>query len=304
MSRALATAGHTVHACSHWDAAWFGTAADPRIVVFDRESTTDSSWQLDFAQSPNEHPAFTLLAFADNLGARALCTSRHLAVRDTRTLARPANPDSGGWVARAVVAAIDQIQERTHLATLHGRVLVGDSQAASEVAQLLLLRIRHMLRRRVREEPDLIETVADDAILVYLGNPSAYDSTRGGLVSWLIGIALNKLHGYRRSTFRRDCRECQVGVDLSQLGPPSLPDDVETERESWIAERECVLRRTAKTPQECALIDARLAGASSALQVQALGLAHLPAAEAVHIAYRVWENVVRRARRQWIRSQP
>jgi hypothetical protein len=74
------------------------------------------------------------------------------------------------------------------------------------------------------------------------------------------------------------------------------------EAEEWLTEHRAALLAVALTDAERAFIEARLADAPRNVQAAALGVAHLPTAQAQAEMNRVWELLGRRARRTWRRS--
>jgi DNA-directed RNA polymerase specialized sigma24 family protein len=206
-------------------------------------------------------------------------------------------------VQAAFVTKLAKEPDDERILMLHGRVLDGDTAAADELATLELPRVRQRLRVRApREEPEAIQTAADDALLEYIGHPANYDQTRGSLLAWLVGIGCNRLKGFRRERRRRLARQVPDGIDFSLYAIVTPPDSAEEADELGMALRRDCLRAAARTPLERALVEAKLVHASMATQVEACGLTGLPAIRARAILYRVWENLVARARRAWKRG--
>jgi DNA-directed RNA polymerase specialized sigma24 family protein len=77
---------------------------------------------------------------------------------------------------------------------LHALLLAGDTSIRDEQARLLLPDIRNVLAARYRQiDPSLIADAAEDAVLKYLRNPSAFNPSRGSLKAFVTRIALTRL---------------------------------------------------------------------------------------------------------------
>jgi DNA-directed RNA polymerase specialized sigma24 family protein len=215
-----------------------------------------------------------------------------------RTIPRSDPASLAAGVAGAIVTRRSRRPNDERLAALHARVLQGDREAADEIALLLLPDVRRGVRSAApREDPHAIDTVVDDAVMVHLREPAAFDPARASLVSWLVAIALNKLKGLQRSRRRRLAHEQPEGVDFSQKPVSVSADDDAAARERKMARWAAALRAAVRTPRERALVEARLAGAGFDAQATAYGIEGLPKAKARVVLYRAWENLVRRARR-------
>jgi DNA-directed RNA polymerase specialized sigma24 family protein len=194
--------------------------------------------------------------------------------------------------------------DRLALLERHARVLAGDSVARTQVSEVLF----ELLRRRLRAvkrvgDPHAVDTAAEDAVLIYLRRPSAYDQRRGDLVAWLLRIAVNRLRDIDRSRRRRSVHEVEVGVDLAGLGIPVSGGGDADDEPLWIARYRQAILVAARTPEERSVVQARLAGAGRPAELQALGLDHLPPGRARARLNQIWQNLRRRAGRLALRGK-
>ena len=195
----------------------------------------------------------------------------------------------------------DKGNQRTQLDGLHRRVVQGDYIAADELCAVVLADLPRRVRAASRgAERDAVDTASDDALLVYLRNPRRYDPRRAALMTWLERIAIRRLIDLQRSRGRRLAREL-AGMEITEPFATSGADDAESAK-AWIAERRAVLLAATRTVAEHAFVKARLTGSSRGAQAVALGVAHLPASRARAEMNRVWELIVRRARRRQRRT--
>jgi DNA-directed RNA polymerase specialized sigma24 family protein len=273
------------------------------LVVIDAQSKPAYDWQNAPDRLRSRHPGIAGIAFVDRADSTQPNSTQWALALQVVIMgsANPGNPAE--QVAPALMAKLAKRSDEERVLVLHGRVLVGDAEAADEVAALELPRVRRGLRvRAAREEPEAIETAADDALLEYIRHPAKYDATRGSLQTWLIGIGCNRLKDLRRERRRRLSRQIPQGIDLSLYAITAPPDAAQDADEFEMAQRRDCLRAAARTPQERALVEAKLVDASMATQVEACGLTELPAMRARAIVYRIWENLVARAQRAWKRG--
>jgi DNA-directed RNA polymerase specialized sigma24 family protein len=121
------------------------------------------------------------------------------------------------------------------------------------------------LRRRVRGilhglEPHVVETGIDDALVKYVGEPSAYDVQAGSLGVWLAAIAVNMIRDDLRKVSRRHRWELESGIDLSPVAASIQAVDPDRERQICAAQAQARMRllRLATNDAERALLEARL----------------------------------------------
>ena len=216
--------------------------------------------------------------------------------RQVVIIGRPDPGSPAAQVAAGLMTGRAKRRDEERILVLHGRVLAGDADAAEELAALVLPRVRRGLQAAApREAPEAIDTAVDDAVMIYLRDPTKYDSSRASLLTWVDGIAHKCLKHLQRER-RRLARERPGGVDFSAYAIVAAPDGAADAAEREIVQRES-LRTAARTLGERALVEAKLEGAPMEAQVQACGLHVLPESKARTIIYRMWENLVRRAKR-------
>lgn len=192
---------------------------------------------------------------------------------------------------------------RARLEAIHARVLAGDATATVEVCELTLPELRRRLRLfRRREDAHAIETASADAVLVYLREPTRYDPRRAGLMTWLEVIARRRLADLQRLRHRLREHESAAGLELINLQRVAAPAGGHEVLEGWTAAHRAALLAVVHTDAERAFVKARLLAAPRDVQAVALGVAHLPAAQARAEMNRAWEILGRRARRRWHRA--
>ncbi|CAG0947698.1 hypothetical protein ANRL1_04440 [Anaerolineae bacterium] len=71
--------------------------------------------------------------------------------------------------------------------SLHQRLTTGDVTATAEIAETFLLLVTERLRKRYfhLDDPHLVDTVVEDALISYFNRPEQYDPMRSSLVSYL-----------------------------------------------------------------------------------------------------------------------
>ncbi|HBL15489.1 MAG: hypothetical protein A2X36_11970 [Elusimicrobia bacterium GWA2_69_24] len=106
-----------------------------------------------------------------------------------------------------------------------GRTASGDREAFRLILERHEARVFHFALALLRSE-DAAADVTQDAFLVLLRNPGAYDPGRGGLGSFLLGIARNLV----LKEFRRRKREAAEEVPADGMPGRDAPAGLELER--------------------------------------------------------------------------
>jgi DNA-directed RNA polymerase specialized sigma24 family protein len=151
-----------------------------------------------------------------------------------------------------------------------------------------------------REDPHAIDTVSEDAVLMYLRDPARYNPVKSRLLTWLTNVAIRRLIDFERSRRRRSARESPT-VDVTSL-PVAAPAEVAEPDDAWMTAHRAAILAAARSDAERAFILARLEGAPRDVQAVALGVGHLGTEEARREMNRVWQLLGRRARRGWLRA--
>ncbi len=197
-------------------------------------------------------------------------------------------------------------KENDPLPVLHRRLLDGDPLASEEVARLLLIPLAEETQRQYpRLDEQLINDAVVEALLDYLAQPSRADAGGGsGPRAYLRRAAWRNAANLYRSGKRRKSREelwirdsVGSGVeDGSALGT-LIQDEERGERDSQIAD----LRTLLPDSRDRAVLRLRLAGERRVKAFsEALGIAHLSAAEQRRIVKRTKDRIdklIKRRRR-------
>lgn len=115
-------------------------------------------------------------------------------------------------------ATLDQLEQLGRV--LHQRVLDGDVTASAEVAEIFMPLTISRLRRRYHtlDDPHLVDTAVEDALMNYFNRPQQYDPAKISLASYLYmsarGDLLNLIERGKRNTEHLRLVEC-VELDSS-----------------------------------------------------------------------------------------
>lgn len=191
---------------------------------------------------------------------------------------------------------------------LHQRLLDGDLTATAEIAESFMRPLYAKLYRRYPklDDPHLIETAVEDALLNYFGRPQQYDPGRLNLFSYLRMSAEGDLRNLL-SKHRKD-RERHVALETVELNDTSseqsveVPDDFDLEAE--VASRDLAIysRISELLPnlldQEIALLIIEGERATD-VYAQVLGIAHLPPGEKADEVKRHKDRIKKRLKRNF-----
>lgn len=119
-------------------------------------------------------------------------------------------------------------------ASLAERLLARDERALREVIDTYGPAV-HGMARRVIAEPSFAEEVAQDTFLALWRRPGAFDSSRGNLRSFLLGVARNKAvdlvrreQGRRRT---RDALAAEIEATSTEVGGTEQMAEVDRREE-------------------------------------------------------------------------
>jgi len=176
------------------------------------------------------------------------------------------------------------------LLRLHERVLNGHLGAFDELASVLLPILRSTVRQMTRElDTEVVDDAAEHALLVYVGNPTAYEPDRSSLVHWLAVIAKNKVRDLQRERERWRRLVGGAGDWIEPAAPPPTLYDESPEGTSIPVLRGLALS-VAHDPREHAFIVAKLAGERrSAPLADILGVGNYPVPVQRRIVKRIWD---------------
>jgi hypothetical protein len=130
-----------------------------------------------------------------------------------------------------LLPGMDSESDSDFLTELHRRLVEGDSIASAQISEELLpwlcLKLTEINPRI--QDSHIIMTACADALLTYLKKPTAFDSEKGALRSYLLmsakGDLRNALGKITVATFRKE----QFIQENVELGPPTSEQEIDRE---------------------------------------------------------------------------
>ena len=203
---------------------------------------------------------------------------------------------------------------------LHERLLDGHPLAQERLAEAFLGRVTRVLARSfptVQSQcPDWIVDAAIDGIMVYLDDPARFEPRRSRLLSYLVGIAKNKLRSRRQEEMSaisghsgREKRIFLVSIDRDEGGGESVGNtladqntDIERQVMALLEDAQFVrwLRPRLNNKEDWAVTQLLMDRATSTKEYAAavhLDPATISAEDLARLAYDHKERVKKRLRR-------
>ena len=170
---------------------------------------------------------------------------------------------------------------------LHERLVAGDSQAETEIAEFFLPLLMAALKRTFPQvtDPHLVEQVAIDSIIAYLKQPRAFDPDKSSLIGYLFMDAERDLINLLRKNqndAERQRRAIEAGLSDADQSPD--PEAQLLEADSPLLRR---MREIVKKPLDLEMFELILDGVrDSGPYAELLGIQAIPLVEQAVIVKR------------------
>ena len=190
----------------------------------------------------------------------------------------------------------------TDLLELHERLLASDPVATSDFFKLVVPTLKRYLRYQFPSmkssvDPDIYLTAIHDALTEYFKNPTRYDPSRSGLMSYLRLAAKRDLQNLLKKEARHaKGRASPKDVEFQQSDGNDIADKV---ADSIDAERLSQEVTEHMTPAERDVFFLMVEGVrSTEAAALALGIEHLPVKDQAREVKRVKDRIKKRIQRR------
>ena len=187
---------------------------------------------------------------------------------------------------------------------LHNRLLSDDPVATNDIFEVFAPELERHLRIQfpnlwVGVDPNIYLSAAFDALTDYFKNPSRYDPSKSGLMTYLRMVAKRDMQNLLRKEERHTSRRTPLdSVEFTQSDGNDVSERVAEEIDG---RRMIEKLRQGMTPVERTVFSLMLEGErSSAAAAEAMGIGHLPSQEMAREVKRVKDRIKKRAQRSGI----
>ncbi len=162
---------------------------------------------------------------------------------------------------------------------LHARLLVERGRVAEQISEMFLPLIIRALGRKFPNlnDPHLVETAANDAVMAYLRRPEKFDPAKSSLIAWLYLDARTNLLNLLERQRRMERRHAEIERTLLSDAGSIDPEWALIEEESPIIR---TVRETVTDPQDQLMVALMAEGErETSVYAEALGIEHISAIE-------------------------
>ena len=182
------------------------------------------------------------------------------------------------------------------LLLLHRGVLVGETAAHEEAAEVLLRYCRPLLRhQKPGADEAILNDALEDAVIYYLQHPSTYDASRAQLTTFIVSCAANRACRFQR---REAHYRCLLARQVGQLAVCE-PTPLDCSTLSPEARLRALINNVAKSEQERKFLEARAHGERhTGVLAGLLGCSTLPLQRQRVVVKRTADRLFARLRRR------